>query len=78
MGAGIQWRGLGAGRALMLGRADAMNLTQWREGAEGREDVVIALMSPIFASPFPIFTPSFPRKRESRGLGTAFTLHMFP
>ena len=45
--------------AQQLGRVDTRNLTQ------RREDLIIALL-------FPIFTPSFPRKRESRGLGTAF------
>ena len=39
-----------------LGRVDTRNLTQ------RRKDSIIALL-------FPIFTPSFPRKRESRGLG---------
>ena len=52
-----------------LGRVDTRNLTQ------RREDAIIALMSPIFTPSFLIFTPSFPRKRESRGLGTAFTRH---
>ena len=52
--------------ARQLGRVDTINLTQWREGAKG------AKMR--FAALFPIFTPSFPRKRESRGLGTAFVL----
>ena len=32
---------------------------------KGRKDEIAAPL-------FPIFTPSFPRKRESRGLGTAF------
>ena len=51
-----------------LGRADAMNLTQWRKG---REDAIVAPL-------FPIFTPSFPRKRESSGLGTAFAYRPIP
>ena len=51
-----------------LGRVDTTNLTQWREG---RKDAIIALL-------FPIFTPSFPRKRESRGSETAFTRHGCP
>ena len=53
-----------------------MNLTQWREG---REDAIIAPLFPIFLPRHSrilprhprIFTPSFPRKRESRGLRTA-------
>ena len=32
---------------------------------KGRKDAIIALL-------FPIFTPSFPRKRESRWWGTPF------
>ena len=31
-----------------------------------------------FCPPFPISTPSFPRKRESRGSGTAFARRPFP
>ena len=43
---------------LGLGRVDTMNLTQGRKGRKG------TIIAPLFS----IFTPSFPRKRESRGL----------
>ena len=39
--------------------------------ARRRKDAIIAPL-------FPIFTPSFPRKRESRGLGTAFVYPRLP
>ena len=50
------------------GRVDTMNLTQWREGAKMR----------LLRRNSRFFTPSFPRKRESGGLGTAFVYRPLP
>ena len=61
-------RGMTRRRPRTLGRVDTSNLTRRRKG---RKDAIIALL-------LPIFTPSFPRKRESRDLGTAFVYHPSP
>ena len=61
-----------------------MNLTQRREGAKGAK-IRLLRCCPCIAPSFPVlrchsrfFTPSFPRKRESRRLGTAFAYHPLP
>ena len=69
---------------ILLGRADTINLTQWREGRKGRKDAVVALSFPFSTTPvilalycpsFPLSTPSpFPLStaRHSRSLPPSF------